>query len=212
MELGEPPPKRHCASQCIICLKKLTGDVVKNPSPRGLQTLIDACEIWNDDTANGILPIEDKILSGEYPVSFHKTCRGTYTSKFNLKYAEKKKAEDITDKEAEERSSSSDPVPVRLTRGQSASSQFNIRSSCFVCGSSSFRKEKLTPVTFGTGESTRKKVLKAAEDTNNDVVFQRMVAHPDLFAYDAKYHRTCYSHLISIFPLQYHHSIFHMHR
>ena len=115
--------------------------------------------------------------------------RGTYTSKSNLKYAEKKKAEDITDKEAEERSSCSDPVPVRLTRGQSTSSQFNIRSSCFVCGSSSVRKEKLTPVTSGTGESTRKKVLKAAEDTNNDVVFQRMVAHPDLFAYDAKYHR-----------------------
>jgi len=59
MELGEPPPKRHCASQCIICLKKLTGDVVKNPSPRGLQTLIDACEIWNDDTAKGILRLND---------------------------------------------------------------------------------------------------------------------------------------------------------
>ena len=158
MELGEPPPKRHCASQCIICLKKLTGDVVKNPSPRGLQTLIDACEIWNDDTAKRILPIKDKILSGEYPVSFHKTYRGTYTSKSNLKYAEKKKAEDITDKEAKERSSSSDPVPIRLTRGQSASSQFNIRSSRFVCGSSSVRKEKLTPVTSGMGESTRKKV------------------------------------------------------
>jgi len=59
MELGEPPRKRHCASQCIIFLKKLTGDVVKNPSPRGLQTLIDACEIWNDDTAKGILRLND---------------------------------------------------------------------------------------------------------------------------------------------------------
>ena len=87
MELGDPPPKRHCASQCIICLKKLTGDVVKNPTPRGLQTLIDACKIWNDDTAKRILPIKDKILPGEYPVSFHKTCRGTYFLPRGLSHA-----------------------------------------------------------------------------------------------------------------------------
>jgi hypothetical protein len=190
MELGEPPPKRHCSSKCIICLKKLTGPVVKNPSETGLLSLFQACEVRGDDVAQRILPIKDQILAREYPVSFHKACRGTYTSKSNLKYAGN------VSEAATGCSSNSDP-PARLTRGLSSSSKFNIRSQCFICGSSSKRAEKLTQVVTGSGKTTREKVLKAASAREDGVVYQRMVAHPDLFAYDAKYHRSCYSHYIS---------------
>ena len=195
MELGEPSPKRHCSSQCIICLKKLTGHIVKSPSETGLLSLIHACEVRGDDVAKRILPIKDQILARDYPISFHKACRSTYASKSNLKYAEK--APGSATEGTSDSISNTDETPARLTRGLLASSQFDIRSQCFICGKSSQRSEKLTKVVTGSGDTTRQKVLRAASAREDDVVYQRMVAHPDLFAYDAKYHRSCYSHYIS---------------
>ena len=40
-------------------------------------------------------------------------------------------------------------------------------------------------------------MLSAAEKRQDEVVKMRMLAHSDLFAFDAKYHRSCYSHYIS---------------
>ena len=63
-----------------------------------------------------------------------------------------------------------------------------------------FRKnarEKLTPISTNTGKSTRSKVIEAAEKRQDEVILLRMLCHPDLFAFDGKYYRSCYSHYIS---------------
>ena len=83
----------------------------------------------------------------------------------------------------------------RLLR--SNTSQFNIRTDCFICGQGNKRNEKLTPITAGTGYSTRQRVLDAAEQRQDHEMRLRMISHPDLFAYDGKYHRSCYGHYIT---------------
>jgi hypothetical protein len=100
-------------------------------------------------------------------------------------------ADDDTEDEAGAATSSS------RTSYRSWSSTFNIRRDCFICSKDSIRPEVLTPISTGTGKTTREKVLAAAEERLDDVIHMRMVNHPDLFAFDAKYHRSCYSHYIS---------------
>ena len=48
---------------------------------------------------------------------------------------------------------------------------------------------KLTQITTDKGETTRSKVLAATEDRMDEEIRTRMLCHPDLFAFDAKYHR-----------------------
>ena len=83
----------------------------------------------------------------------------------------------------------------RISRDNTAT--FSIRQDCFICGKMSKRGEKLTQITTGTGDGTRNKVLSAASSRGDDAVKLRLIAHQDLFAYDAKYHRSCYSTCIS---------------
>ena len=59
------------------------------------------------------------------------------------------------------------------------------------------RGERLIQITTGTGESTHEKVLAAAEERQEKVVHFRMLVHPDLLSFDAKYHRFCYSPYVS---------------
>ena len=84
---------------------------------------------------------------------------------------------------------------LRISRDDTAT--FSIRQDCFICGKMSKRGEKLTQITTGTGDGTRNKVLSAASSRGDDTVKPRLIAHQDLFAYDAKYYRSCYSTYIS---------------
>ena len=59
------------------------------------------------------------------------------------------------------------------------------------------KTDELTPVSTGTGKATCSKVLAASEERLDEKVKLRMLSYPDLFAFDAKYHRNCYSHYIS---------------
>ena len=59
------------------------------------------------------------------------------------------------------------------------------------------KTNKRTQITTDKGETTRSKVLAVAEDRMDEEIRMRMLCHPDLFAFDAKYHRSCYSHYIS---------------
>ena len=88
-----------------------------------------------------------------------------------------------------------DSVPTRLRRTET--STFNIRTDCFICGTSNTRKEKLTNVTTGTGASTRERIIAACLERQDDNIHMRMLSYPDLFAYDAKHHRSCYSSYVS---------------
>ena len=49
------------------------------------------------------------------------------------------------------------------------------------------KTNKLTQITTDKGETTRSKVLAAAEDRMDEEIRMRMLCHPDLFAFDAKY-------------------------
>ena len=78
--------------------------------------------------------------------------------------------------------------PLHSISGESAS---------FVARCGKKGHEKLTNVVTGTGQSTRDKVLSAATARHDEVVKLRMTAYNDLFACDAKYHRSCLGHYLS---------------
>ena len=166
---------------------------MKNPSDAGLISLIQACELRQDCVAERVLPIKEQILSRIESISFHKSCRGAYTSKSNLKWRPKGK---VLDAATEGTSSLLSAPPARFTRGH-PSSQFDIRRQCLICGLSSKRGEKLTQVVTGSGDATRERVIQASSARKDDVISLRMVKYPDLTAHNAKYHRSCYSHYIS---------------
>jgi len=195
----EPQTKRRRSldiAHCVICSDLLQGSnqgpAVKNPTVEGLRSVLNAAELRQDDIYQQIWPHREDILTLQFKVSYHKSCRAQYTSKTNVSRQ--------TEKSESPAPSASSSQPRRLTREDTSS--FNIREQCFICGSSEKRKpdksrEKLTPISTDTGKSTRSKVIEAAEKRQDEVIRLRMLCHPDLFAFDGKYHRSCYSHYIS---------------
>ena len=194
---SEPPQKRRKISNdvCIICERPLDRGatyktVVRNPTRDGILTFLRAAEQRKDDVFNCICPSMQDILDGHINIAFHVACRASYTSKQNITGGS-------SDSPLPSTSQSGDDTERTGRLRRSETSQFDIRKDCFICGRSQKRNEKLTSITTGTGSSTRQRVLNAAEARNDHQMRLRMLAYPDLFAYDAKYHRSCYGHYIS---------------
>lgn len=196
MDIQPPAKKQRTASldsnKCALCQKPLDfkgrhQDFTRNPTSDGLKTLFAALEIRKDEASQRLLPFKEDILLGKVKIAFHRTCRATITSKHNLK-----SSSEVDNEETNNQTSSSIP---RLTREENAG--FRIRQDCFICGRSKKKGEKLTPISTGTGESTRQKVMSAAMERADSIVNLRMISHPDLFAFDAKYHRSCYAAYLS---------------
>ena len=82
---------------------------------------------------------------------------------------------------------------------KSDASLFDVRNQCFICAKNTKGGENLTQITSGTGDSTREKIVAAAEDRQDNAVHCRMLAHLNLFSFvvQVKYHRSCYSQYIS---------------
>ena len=184
-------------SYCVICEKSLTKEnsknpVVRNPTKEGLQSILDAADIHKDKVYDLLWPVKDDILALKQKVLFHKNCRANYTSQRNLQSV-KRNQEILSSSEKKRKESSL--ASRRLSRA--STSDFNIREQCFICGEREKKTNKLTQITTDKGETTRSKVLAAAEDRMDEEIRMRMLCHPDLFAFDAKYHRNCYSHYIS---------------
>ena len=201
----EPPPKKSKlhppnTGECIFCLCKLDGRKSQVKTTEGLQTILNACEIRKDHVCVRLLPFKTDLLSGTVAIACHRACRAAYTSTTNLKHVENTSSScTVTVTEPV----TPPPTPESHTKAKQTrdeTSSFNIRQDCFICGKSrkgSARGEKLTQVVTGTGQSTREKVLSAASERHDETVWHRMVAHTDLFAFDAKYHRSCYASFIS---------------
>jgi hypothetical protein len=197
MEPDEGPPakkkKTNYEERCIFCEVSLTktradDPVVANPTKEGLKSILNAAEHRKDEVFDRLSPIWDDILNKNVKIRFHKKCRANYTTKRNVLYA--RKGTTVSDNQNDR--------PLGLSRLRRLdTTKFNVRSDCFICGKSYKWNEKLTPISTGKGESTRKRVLDAALERNDDEIKMRMLAYPDLFAMDAKYHRSCYSHYIS---------------
>uniref|UniRef100_UPI00358F875D uncharacterized protein n=1 Tax=Myxine glutinosa TaxID=7769 RepID=UPI00358F875D len=193
MDLEPPVVKRRKidTDHCIICFKPLNPkkqEVVTNPTFNGLSAIFKASQIRKDDVYESIWPLQQDILSLDLKVSFHKLCRAKYTSKSNISTSNPSESD-------QQPCTSAATEHTRISRNETAG--FDIRNNCFICGKSSTSRNKLTPVSTGTGQSTREKVLAAADKRQDNKIHMRMLAFPDLFAYDAKYHRLCYSHYIS---------------
>jgi len=187
--------KRTYVDKCVICCKALDDSCpyVKCPTSGGMTGIIQAADIRQDEVYARLSEIKDDILNGSVTVRYHTKCRAWYTSASNLNCVQKQPSSrtsvvDIDDPPG-------DSGPVRLRRSDTSS--FNIRTDCFLCGSANTRKEKLTCVSTGTGSSTGERIIKAALDRKDDEIHMRMLSHPDLFAYDAKYRRSCYSRCVS---------------
>ena len=131
-------------------------------------------------------------MDGTVKIAFHKSCRASYTAKHNLQLASRKKQSDPSTSTTEKENI--DPLRRCL---RAYTPEFCIRTRCFICGSSYKRHGKLTPISTGTGNSTREHVLKAAKQRSDEKIELRMMLYQDLLAYDAKYHRSCYASYIS---------------
>lgn len=172
---------------CIICGKhfekgKKKDPYVQNPTIEGLQRILSLALQRDDDVHENLAPHADDILSGKIKVSYHVSCRANYCSIKTNKH-------EVADVDSRPTCTSE---PRRLDRG--ATSSFNIRMDCFICGKASTRPEALTAISTGTGASTRDKVLHAAACTtfkdmkatigvrskqfhmDSDVLFRRLLA------------------------------------
>ena len=201
----EPPLKKSKLLQpntgeCIFCCCKLHEKTswVKDVTKEGLQTIFNACEIRKDNVCDRLLPFKADLLSGAMEIAYHKACRAAYTSASNLKHVERTGTSCTVQELITPPPTPESHTKARQTRDETSS--FNIRQNCFICGKTrrgSGRGEKLTQVVTGTGKNTREKVLSAASERHDETVWHRMVTYADLFAYDAKYHRSCYAAYIS---------------
>lgn len=181
------------ASDCILCFKRLgkpEKDVTRNPTPQGLTSIFETAELKDDIVHKRLGAYKEDIISLKLKVAYHRSCRASYTSKSHRKTKLHDPVECVEE----------DAYPASKRLKRDGTQTFDIRTHCFICGKPPNPRgsaEKLTAITTDTGLSTREKVLNAAERRNDNVVHMRMLIHTDLFAYDAKYHRKCYSHYIS---------------
>lgn len=197
----QPPEKKVREAKCIICLRPLTSaPYTKEPTLQGLKTLLEKAEIRQDAVFSRLLPMKEEINSGKIigSISFHKGCRSTYTTSRNVAQATRR----LVSGETNQAPTADDVTPSTSRGSRSDTAAFNSRTHCFICGHPGYikvgsRMEKLTPISTGTGQSTHEKTLSAAIERHDETVRRRMLAYPDLFAYDAKYHRACYSAYIS---------------
>ena len=196
MDLDPLAVKRRKVDEkhCIICFQPLrpNEDITQKPTKAGLLKIIDTCKLRKDDVFEALQPLEKEILEKQIKVSYHNSWRSAYTTKSNIP---RSLLTEPAQKPSTSGTSTKGTAHKRISRTET--SEFKIRKQCFICGSSSEKDEDLTPISTDTGETTREKVLSAAERRLDSKIHLRMLAHPDLFAYDAKYHCSCYGHYIS---------------
>lgn len=191
MESEGPPKTRIKSCNCVICDRPLSDEpATKNPTERGIRTLLDVAQVRQDTVHERLSSSRDDILAGNVQIAFHRSCRASYTTKRNVQLVAGQ-----GDSGPKPSTSQGADSCKRLKRTDTQ--HFNIRNQCFVCAKSYRRNEKLTPISTGTGASTHDCMLRAAVERLDEQMRQRMLAHPDLFAFDASYHRSCYAEYIS---------------
>ena len=188
MENSDNPTKRIKLdnSTCMMCFKKLRDheEIVQNPTPDGLLCILKASEIRQDNVYHTFWHVKDDILSLSLKVRFHKFCRSQYTNKTSLSLVQRQLNKEQDKPRPGTSGTASETSTRRLSRYETAG--FDIRSHCSICGETGSRHKALTQITTGTCRNTRYKVLEAAEKRNT--IYLKMIAHPDLFAFNCKYH------------------------
>ena len=135
-----PPKKKIKASNCVICNKPLSeGKAIVDPTEQGIRTLLDAAQVRQDAVYEKLSPSHDSILAGTVKTAFHKSCRASYAAKRNVQLAASKTVSEPSPSTSQNQNPD---LNKRCLRADT--SNFNIRSQCFICGSSYKRSEKLT--------------------------------------------------------------------
>ena len=178
----------------MICHIPLNADCpfVITPMLEGLKAIIHAAEIRKDNVYEQLSEVKHDVLNQTVTIRYHTKCRAWYTSTSNLKCLQNRHGSSATGNTSSDMAES---CPTRLR--QTETSTFNIRTDCFICGTSNNRKEKLTNITTGTGALTHERIIAAVLERRHDKIHMRMLSYSGLFAYDAKYHRSWYSRYIS---------------
>ena len=131
--------------------------VFQNPIVEGLKAILKAAELCKDAVYDRLFPVKDDILNGSTVIKFHQKCRANYTNKRTIQIGDINTAT-CADGVTDDGATGSGPT-VGLSRLQRYdTSQFDIRSGCFICGKSHSWKEKLSNVSTGTG-ATRLRLI-----------------------------------------------------
>ena len=91
--MEEPPEKKQktlYSNTCIVCfglLKKQqkSKPFVNNPKYEGLKVILDAANERKDELHDYFSPHREDILTKVVFVTYHVSCRASYTSKTNIK-------------------------------------------------------------------------------------------------------------------------------
>lgn len=116
--------------KCLFCeqtLQETDKNVTRNSRLNGLKTIIGAAEKRKDICAQRILQKKEDILEGKIKVKFHITCRQTFTSLLNIRYASK--------------NSENENAPSSSTRYHKHG--FNVREMCLICNKSGKKGQQL---------------------------------------------------------------------
>ncbi len=153
-EPSKPPRKKNKSGRCVICNKLHSeGKAILHSTEQDISTLLDAAEMRQDESIHKRLSqSHDVIMDGTVKIAFHKSSRASYTAKHNVHLGSRQKESDPLPSTTQNVNTD----PPRCLRADTP--EFNIRTQCFICGSSYKRHEKLTPISTGTGSSTREHV------------------------------------------------------
>lgn len=189
---------------CLICENRLDdqslGPIIKRPRSTGIRSLLNSAEARRDDVYFRLICHKNLLESMKHTFTYHLTCFKNYTSSQNVQCLSRANLFAVSDSSA-----SSSVTKVTERRSLKRKHEiFDIRNMCFICRKPGTRKKKkLVPISTGTGEKTRAKVLEAASLRQDCEMTASMELYTDLFALDAKYHQSCYSHYISKRNIKY---------
>ncbi len=83
------------SGRCVICNKLLSeGKAVLHPTEQGICSLLDAAEMRQDAIHKRLSQSRDRIMDGTVKISFHKSCRASYTAKYNVHLVSRQKESD----------------------------------------------------------------------------------------------------------------------
>ena len=167
---------------CCFCQKSFKKNKTILDTSKS-QSLFAACRKRNDEISVNIVASEERILSGEVKLCYHKSCRSKFIHPFYNKGTE----EDSLSEKPESLSS--------FTRSQVQSNGFTWKENCFICGDSksSIKYRKAWSKVEGTINETSRlyaKLLEISELKGDNELHSRLLSSKgDLVAVEARYHR-----------------------
>ena len=165
---------------CCFCQKRfINNKTVLDPTKS--KSLFSASRKRTDEVSINITTYEERILSGEVKLCYHKACRSKHTQLF---YNKETKDDSLSE---------NDESSATFTRSH-IKTEFSWKKNCFICGDNCSSKHRKTWSKIeGTISETSKlysKLLEISELKDNKELHTRLLSlKGDLVAVEARYHR-----------------------